>query len=195
MKKVVNFSIAMAMALVMLSTVSIESQASTQQPGYFDFEQQVIKMDAGTTRQLRVVNNYDYTYYLGPHTSAATYMECSFKKGTEYVTLHIGPDETVKNVFFYFYVDDKSLGVVEIQDCIEVYVQKIDPAAVQKVAENTAAQNALRNFSGNTAEFNALYYYYNYQDLRDAFGMDPVKLLEHYNTFGKNEKRVANRMK
>lgn len=34
-----------------------------------------------------------------------------------------------------------------------------------------------------------------YQDLRDAFGMYPVKLMEHNNTFDKNEKRVANRMK
>ena len=40
--------------------------------------------------------------------------------------------------------------------------------------------------------YNPLYYFLNYKDLRNAFGADPAKLVEHYATFGIKEKRVAN---
>lgn len=43
-------------------------------------------------------------------------------------------------------------------------------------------------------EYNPLYYYLNYQDLRDAYGTDANKLIEHWVVFGKKEKRVANRL-
>ena len=43
-------------------------------------------------------------------------------------------------------------------------------------------------------EYNPLYYYLNYQDLRDAYGTDASKLIEHWVVFGKKEKRVANRL-
>ena len=183
----------LCVAAVIALAFPSESLAYSSRMDYFDFEQTVIKMDAGTTRELRIDAYKNYTYYLGPHTSAATYMECTGKSGRENVVLHIGPDETVKNVFFYFYVDDESVGVCEVYADIEVYVQKIDPAAAAKVNENKAAQDKLRNYSKNSAEFNALYYYYNYKDLQNAFGMDPDRLYQHYNEFGKNEHRVANR--
>lgn len=195
MKKILKrFISIIALASVLTLTFSTNAYAYSERLDFFDFEQTTVKMDAGTTKQLRIISYFDYTYYLGPHTSAATYLECSFKAGTEYVTLHIGPDETVKNVFFHFYVDDDRLGVVEIHDCIEVYVQKIDPVAAANVEMNKAAVEALRTYKGNTTEFNALCYYYNYKDLQKAFGPDGDKLLEHYNTYGKNEKRTANRL-
>ncbi|MBQ8946213.1 MAG: hypothetical protein IJ058_05285 [Lachnospiraceae bacterium] len=180
--------------LILTFTFSSKAYAYSENMKYFDFEQTVLKMDAGTTKELRVVSYYDYTYYLGPHTSAATYMECSFKAGTEKVVLHIGPDETVKNLFFYFYVDDKKVGTTEEFASIEVYVQNIDPTAVQKLDANKAALEKLRTYKGNNTEFNALCYYYNYKDLRDAFGPDADKLLNHYNVYGKNEHRTANRL-
>lgn len=43
-------------------------------------------------------------------------------------------------------------------------------------------------------QYNPLFYYLNYQDLREAFGADPNKLIEHYVIFGIREKRVANRL-
>ena len=43
-------------------------------------------------------------------------------------------------------------------------------------------------------EYNPLYYYLNYQDLRDAYGTDANKLIEHWVVFGKKEKRVSNRL-
>lgn len=196
MKKILTRSIAIfASALILAMSFGATAEAGTSRPGYFDFEQTVIKMDAGSTRELRAIFNYDYTYYLGPHTSAGTYLECTFHSGTEMLRLHIGADETVKNVFFYFYVDDVKLGVCEIFDCIEVYVQNINTTAAQGGQEYRNAVEALKKYSGNTNEFNAFYYYINYADLQNAFGPNGDKLLEHYNTFGKNEKRIATRFK
>ena len=40
--------------------------------------------------------------------------------------------------------------------------------------------------------YNPLYYFLNYKDLRDAFGADPAKLVEHWATHGKAEKRISN---
>ena len=182
-------------ALVLALSFGTDAQAYSEREGFWDFEQTVIKMDAGSTRDLRIISNYDYTYYVGPHTSAGTYMECTFKAGTEVVRLHIGADETVKNVFFHFYADDVRLGVVDVHDCIEVYVQNINPTAAQGGQEYRSAVEKLKNYAGNSNEFNAFYYYVNYADLQNAFGPDGDKLLEHYNVFGKNEKRIANRFK
>lgn len=44
------------------------------------------------------------------------------------------------------------------------------------------------------AEYNPLYYYLNYGDLRAAYGANSDKLIEHWVTFGKKEGRVANRL-
>lgn len=182
-------------ALILALSFGTDAQAYSERLDFFDFEQTVFKMDAGSTKDIRLVSYYDYTYYVGPHTSAGTYMECTFKSGTEVVRLHIGADETVKNVFFHFYVDDKRIGTVDVHDCIEVYVQNINPTAAQGGKEYRAAVDNLKKYAGNTNEFNAYYYYVNYADLQNAFGPDGDKLLEHYNVFGKNEKRIATRFK
>lgn len=60
----------------------------------------------------------------------------------------------------------------------------------------TALSKATTKYNGvdYKNEYNPLFYYLNYQDLRDAFGTDGNKLIEHYVTFGKKEKRVANRL-
>ncbi len=58
------------------------------------------------------------------------------------------------------------------------------------LAKGTTTYNGV-NYS---YEYNPLYYYLNYEDLRLAFGPNPEKLIEHWVLFGKNEKRVANRL-
>ena len=60
----------------------------------------------------------------------------------------------------------------------------------------TALSKATTVYNGvdYRGEYNPLYYYLNYEDLRNAFGADPNKLVEHWVIFGKNEKRVANRL-
>ena len=60
----------------------------------------------------------------------------------------------------------------------------------------TALSKATTTYNGvnYAGEYNPLYYYLNYEDLRNAFGPDPNKLIEHWVIFGRNEKRVANRL-
>lgn len=60
----------------------------------------------------------------------------------------------------------------------------------------TALSKATTKYNGvdYKNEYNPLYYYLNYQDLRDAYGTDAGKLIEHWVVFGKKEKRVANRL-
>ena len=50
--------------------------------------------------RLRAV--YDYTYYIAGATSSATFLECSFKSGSQDVVFHIVEDEQGKNIFFSF---------------------------------------------------------------------------------------------
>ena len=196
MKKFIRHTLGVLLfSFILTVSFGTKSLAYSEIPECFDFGETVFKMNAGTTKDVFIISNYNYTYYLGPHTSSGTYMECTCHAGSEYVRIHIGADETEKNVFFHFYVDDDRMPTSEKHDCIEVYVQNIDPAAAAAAQSKEAAIASLKNFSGNTAEFNALYYYSNYQDLRDAYGADANKLLAHYNQFGKNEHRIANRYK
>ncbi|WP_022763502.1 hypothetical protein [Butyrivibrio sp. WCD2001] len=196
MKRFMKSSIAVfALSLILIATFGTKALAYSEIPDCFDFTETVLKMDAGTTKQIPIMAYYNYTYYLGPHTSSGTYMECSYKTGYQYVTLHIGADETEKNIFYHFYVDDDRMPTSEKHDCIEVYVQNINPAAAAAADAKEAAISGLKNYSGNNAEFNALYYYSNYKDLQDAFGTNPDLLLAHYNQFGKNEGRIANKLK
>jgi len=60
----------------------------------------------------------------------------------------------------------------------------------------TTLSKATRKYNGvdYSSEYNPLYYYLNYPDLQAAFGADGNKLIEHYVTLGKAEKRVANKL-
>lgn len=112
-------------AAITIFTMNLNAFAMSDVPDYFDFQDTVLSINAGETKTMSMRANYNYTYYLGPHTSAATYLECSYASGTQNVTFHIGADETVKNVFFYFYVDDDRVQNKDIEDNVEVYVQNI----------------------------------------------------------------------
>ncbi|MBE5859626.1 MAG: hypothetical protein E7301_05820 [Butyrivibrio sp.] len=181
--------------LLVSAFTDVKVLAYSERPDYFDFGDSVVSIDAGATKEVWIKTQYNYTYFVGPHTSTKTYVECSGRGGSEYMKIHIGPDETTKNVFFYFYIDDEKVANADIHDFIEVYVQNIDPAAVDAYNAQNAAMDSLKNYAGNNAEFNAYYYYTNYKDLQDAFGADADKLLNHYNQLGKAEGRVANRIK
>lgn len=87
---------------------------------------------------------------------------------------------------------------------LDVILWKTVPYPAKKKAPSTAAQpaakaasnskvEALKSYKGNTAEFNAYYYYVNYPDLQAAIGADGKALLKHYNEFGKAEGRVASK--
>ena len=192
MKKTVKmterFISGLLLALMLLTCFNVKSFAASDYPYGFDFGDTVVTMDAGSTKEIYFWSRYDYTYYISEHTSKGTYCECSFKKGTEYIKLHIGKDETVKDLAFYFYIDEDPAKNGSNYAGIEVHVKNIntafsDPAVV-----------ALQSYSGNNAAFNAYYYYLNYADLRNVIGINPDALLAHYNTFGITEGRVANKL-
>ncbi|MBE5823929.1 MAG: hypothetical protein E7308_07640 [Butyrivibrio sp.] len=67
------------------------------------------------------------------------------------------------------------------------------PATKTASAASNSKVEALKSYKGNTAEFNAYYYYMNYPDLQTAIGADGKALLKHYNEFGKAEGRVASK--
>ena len=179
------FCIAAAVFFLVMN-FNVTSYAESEWPDAFDLGAQTLSMNAGSTQKVWMRAVIDYQYFVGEHTSKDTYVECSYKSGTEYITIHIGADEQVKNVFFYFY--DQDLDRTKDYASIEVYVQNIKPALTDSSAE------VLKTYAGNNAEFNAYYYYANYPDLQAAYGKNADALLAHYNAFGKNEKRVANKL-
>lgn len=94
---------------------------------WLDFGETTMSIPAGSSHTMWFFSEFDYTYFVEGATSDATYCECSFKSGTEYVTFHIGEDEQGKNVFFHFYGNDERLASTDAHDCVEVYVQDIKP--------------------------------------------------------------------
>ena len=190
MKNIIRTIIAAFTAAVTIATFGIQSFAYSAIPDYFDFGACTVSIDAGSYADVWLRSNYNYKCYLGPHSSSATYIDYSGKPGHEYVRLHIGPDETTKNVMFYFYVKDSAVDDNDIYDSIEVYVQNIDYTYAQRA--NQAAY--LKWYAYNNNQFNAYDYYMNYADMRDAFGLDANALYNHYYTTGQYEHRVANRL-
>lgn len=177
------------MAFLLVGSFNITSYAASDYPEVFDFGDTTLKINAGETKEVWVQSKYNYVCYVGDHSSKGTYIETSCKKGSEYVKIHIGADETVKNVFFFFYVDEDPYKDGSKYAGIEVYVQGIQTPVYDPVAES------LKSYTNNNAAFNAYYYYMNYADLRLAFGANPDALLQHYLTYGVKEGRIANKIK
>lgn len=82
-------------------------------------------------------------------------------------------------------------GVYNIGDANPYASASAAPASTT----NTAAAESLKSYKGNTAEFNAYYYYVNYADLQNAFGTNGDLLKQHYTQYGKVEGRIANKLK
>ena len=70
---------------------------------------------------------------------------------------------------------------------------KASTASSTKTATTTesAEVEALKNYKGNTKDFNAYDYYKNNADLQSAIGADGDALLKHYKEYGKKEGRIA----
>ncbi len=194
MKKIVKKCICgLLMAFLLINSLNITSYAASDYPEVFDFGDTTMKINTGETKEVWIQSKYNYVCFMGDHTSKGTYIECSCKSGSEYAKIHIGADETVKNVFFFFYVDEDPYKDGSHYATIEVYVQGIGQAAAPVATDPVAT--ALLNYPNNNAAFNAYYYYMNYADLRTAFGANADALLQHYTTYGVKEGRVANKFK
>ncbi|WP_022778454.1 hypothetical protein [Butyrivibrio sp. AE3009] len=136
--------------LLMVGLAGNTAYAYSEIPACFDFGDTVLSIDAGGCKEVWFRSTYNYTYFVGPHTSTGTYCECSFKSGTEYIKLHIGADEKEKNVFFHFYVDDDKVPTKDLHDNIEVYVQKA-AATSESIAVSIAGGSGTLTRTGNIA--------------------------------------------
>lgn len=117
---------------VMLGVLLIAMLPATKAYAYstqlwLDFGETTMSIPAGSSHTMWLSSEFDYAYFVEGATSDATYCECSFRSGSEYVTFHIGEDEQGKNVFFHFYGNDERLASTDAHDCVEVYVQDIKP--------------------------------------------------------------------
>ena len=109
--------------VVLFGTGATTVYASSSIPDYFDFGTWSMTIPAGGEQKMWLAAYYDYTYYIEGATSDATFLECSFKKDTGYVTFHIGADEQGKNIYFHFYVDDEKVENKDLHDSVVVYVK------------------------------------------------------------------------
>ncbi len=128
MSRVTKTVFSIMLALVMFALIpSTRAYAYSEIPNFFDFDKTVITVTAGSEQKMWITAYYNYTYYIEGATSAQTYLECSFKSGSQYVTFHIGPDEQASTVYFHFYVDDDKVESEDVHDCIDVHVQYNQP--------------------------------------------------------------------
>ncbi|RKM62383.1 hypothetical protein D6855_02910 [Butyrivibrio sp. CB08] len=131
MKKNIKMIYGLVLALlVFLAAPAMQTYAYSEIPDCFDFEDCVISIPAGGTHKMWLAAEYDYTYFVEGATSDATYLECNYKRDSGYVTFHIGADEQGKNVFFHFYVRDDRRPDQDLHDCVEIYVQNIQPVTL-----------------------------------------------------------------
>ncbi len=191
MKKTISKIVAAVLLLgICFGAFGVKSYAYSEIPEYFDFGDCVVNMDAGSTREMWIRSTYKYACYVGTHSSSGTYVECSEKAGQENIKIHVGADETESTVLLYFYVRDNAVKCDDIHDYIQVNVKNIDYGYAQRKAQ----AESLKWYANNNSEFNAYYYYMNYEDLRNAYGLDADALFNHYNSLGRAERRVANKL-
>ena len=115
-----------ALTLALIMTIGSTAYADGTRLDYMDFGDTVLSIRAGESKTSTFRSLYHWTYYITGATSKGTYLETDFSTGQINVTYHIGADETGKNVFFHFYIDDEAVANDDIHDFVEIYVQ---PAA------------------------------------------------------------------
>ena len=85
----------------------------------FDFGQTVLTIPQGGSATISLFALKDYTYYMDHHSSKKTYLECNYHSGSSKITFHVGPDETVGTITFWFYISD-----TDHHDSVQVRVVK-----------------------------------------------------------------------
>lgn len=85
---------------------------------------------------------------------------------------------------------------IDIKTAQATYTQgggvKLSEDARNTLLKGTTKYNG-KDYSGAPYYYNPLYYYLNYSDLREAYGADPAKLIEHFVNYGIAEKRTASK--
>ena len=104
------------LTLVMMMGITVSADSSA--PDYFDFGETVMKINAGESKTITFRTPYNWTYFISGATSKKTYLSGNYQSGTSQITFNIGEDETGKNVFFHFYVDDERVHSKDVHDCV-----------------------------------------------------------------------------
>ena len=125
MNRILKCLTGVILGIAIMATLPMSKVYAYSEVDCFDFGESTVSIAAGSQKTIWFRTLYDYTYYIEGATSDATYLECSFSSGSQYITFHIGDDEQGKNVFFHFYVVDDRLATMDKHDCVEVYVQNI----------------------------------------------------------------------
>ncbi len=150
-------AIATVFTAVVIPAGSMPAKAAGQTP-YFDFYEQAITIEPGGSHKSYLEAYSDYTYYIVGSTSEKTYLETNFKSGAQYITYHIGADETGKNITFWFYSCDEKLGGLahDMFDSVNVTVKcapvtaQSAPAAPQSKAASSGTSVSAAIAGGKT---------------------------------------------
>ena len=132
-----------------------------------------------------ILGDESYVFaYLGPYATATDYEEALAPYGFTKDTVWISGNDISAKVRTDTFVHPTK------QDYIAKHRsgQSADTSSVA----NSSEIEALKNYAGNSAEFNAYNYYTRYADLQTALGANGDALLNHWNTSGKAEGRIGN---
>ena len=134
----------LALTLMCGSTVLADGRDTS----LFDFGQTVLTIPQGGSAKISLYSRFDYTYYMTGQTSKKTYLDGDYHSGSSNVTFHIGADEKIGTVTFYFYAVDHD----GTYDSVQVHV--VSPTSAQatgqKVTTATAAAAVAVPFTDDT---------------------------------------------
>lgn len=122
----------MALTLMFGSTVLADGRDTS----LFDFGQTVLTIPQGGSAKISLYSRFDYTYYITGQTSKKTYLDADYHSGSGNVTFHVGADEKIGTVTFYFYAVDHD-GTYD-----SVQVRVVSPTSAQAAGQKTAATTA-----------------------------------------------------
>ena len=126
----------LALTLMCGSTVLADGRDTS----LFDFGQTVLTIPQGGSAKISLYSRFDYTYYMTGQTSKKTYLDADYKSGSSNVTFHVGADEKIGTVTFYFYAVDHDGTYDSVQ--VRVVSPTSAQAAGQKVTTTTPATTA-----------------------------------------------------
>ena len=118
----------LALTLMCGSTVLADGRDTS----LFDFGQTVLTIPQGGSAKISLYSRFDYTYYITGQTSKKTYLDADYHSGSGNVTFHVGADEKIGTVTFYFYAVDHD----GTYDSVQVHV--VSPTSAQATGQKAA---------------------------------------------------------
>ena len=139
MKKIFRkFISGICAALVLTLMCGSTVLADGRDTSLFDFGQTVLTIPQGGSAKISLYSKYDYTYYITGQSSKKTYLDTDYKSGSSYVTFHVGADEKVGTVTFYFYVADRDGTYDSVQVNVVAAGAKANAATTAQTTAKTA---------------------------------------------------------